>query len=125
MLNRNKTKSIKTNALNLKLQIMKKKITDYFGRLLQKSTANLKASFEPLISRKKLVLLPCVLLITINLFSVNLSFAQQSNITLKGIVVDNNDREAIAGISIIDSNKKSLGVTGMDVLHLIFQKELR
>jgi len=93
---------------------MKKKFTDHFGKLVQKSTATLKAFFEPLISLQKLSLLPCLLLITVNILSVNLSYAQQSNIILKGTVVDNNDRETIAGISIVDSNKKSLGVTNMD-----------
>lgn len=98
---------------------MKKIFTDYFGKLLQKTRKTVQGLFEELnpirdLNTKKLIAIKFVLLLSINLSSISLSFAQQSTIVLKGTVIDSKDREGLAGISINDSNKKSLGVTGMD-----------
>ncbi|WP_291401161.1 SusC/RagA family TonB-linked outer membrane protein [Daejeonella sp.] len=98
---------------------MKKIFTDHFGKLLQKSTKSIEGFFEEFnpiwnFNSKKLIAVKCLLLLSFNLLSISSSIGQQSTIILQGTVVDSKDREGLAGISITDSNKKSLGVTGMD-----------
>jgi TonB-linked SusC/RagA family outer membrane protein len=73
-----------------------------------------KSNLNTLISKWKSITLKFVIVIAINVIINTLAYAQQSNISLKGTVLDSRDREAIAGVSIIDSNRKSLGVTSND-----------
>lgn len=98
---------------------MKKIFTDHFGKLLQTSTAVLQGLFEHLIPQRnfnvqKLIAFKFAILLCINLLSADLSFAQQATISLKGKVVDSGDKEGIAGVSITNASRKSIGVTGMD-----------
>lgn len=55
-----------------------------------------------------------LLLVTLNIFAVTMVWAQQPNITVRGIVIDSKDEESLAGVSIVDGQRKTLGVTAMD-----------
>ncbi|SDL64248.1 TonB-linked outer membrane protein, SusC/RagA family [Daejeonella rubra] len=99
---------------------MKKIFTDHFGKFWQTPALVLRNFFVHLnpkrgINDLKLVAVKLMLLLFIlNIFDVKPAFAQQNNIVLKGVVVDSKDGEGLAGISITDAGRRSLGVTGMD-----------
>lgn len=99
---------------------MNKTFTDYFGKLWQNSSLAeiLHHCFENEVCfvgkrRMKQSMAKLILLIaTIGFFASQPVSAQQQNITVRGVVIDNTDEEPLAGVSILDAQKRSLGVSG-------------
>jgi TonB-linked SusC/RagA family outer membrane protein len=93
---------------------MKEIFSSPSNRICRQALTIRKSNLNTLISKWKSITLKFVIVIAINLIINTLGYAQQSNISLQGTVLDSRDREAIAGVSIMDSNRKSLGVTNND-----------
>lgn len=100
---------------------MNKTFTDYFGKLWRNSavvvpSASSENEMYPSSKRveKQSIAKVILLLIILQFFAGSPVLAQQQNITIKGVVADNNDSETLIGVSILDAQRKSLGVTGLD-----------
>ncbi len=92
--------------------------TEFFGRFWQNPPAvNPVPGDNSLLrirkSLKQTFAKIALLLITLNSFIGQEAVAQQ-NITIQGVVVDDRDEETLIGVSILDGQRRPLGVSGMN-----------
>ena len=97
---------------------MKKPFTEYFVKLQQIKVSllpfgnlipNLLIKLQKSSGSKILLIL-----FALNFFAGQNGIAQQQNITIKGVIVDNNDEETLIGVSITDAQRRSLGLSALD-----------
>lgn len=94
--------------------------TIHFGKLWQNLLPALWASYgysnhlSKRVSLKYSFAKLLLLLLTLNLPDFQELSAQEATITIRGTVIDSNDEEGLAGVSIVNTQRKALGVTGID-----------